>query len=270
MRWSFAKYVGCGNDFILFDNRHTLFPCSQPCIIQALCHRQQGIGADGVILLENSAHADFRLRFFNSDGSEPEMCGNGLRCCVKWLVDSGFRIQTVRIEVMHRILTARKLENAICIEMETPRNIQWNIPLQYENRLLHVHHLNTGVPHTLFFAKNIEQINLEKFGNYIRNHSLWSPKGTNVTIAQKVNPQTIKVRTYERGVEGETLACGTGATAAALAAAYLYQLISPLKIQTRSGEELNVGFLLQQDCFSNVTLTGPATCLFHGEIDLPD
>jgi diaminopimelate epimerase len=268
MLFSFAKYTGCGNDFLLFDNRGSDFPLSQPTIIERLCHRQWGIGADGVILLERPIQADFRIRIFNSNGSEPEMCGNGLRCLIQWLADCGIGLTSYRIEIMQRILTGFKLENAICIEMGSPKNVQWNIPLQYENQQLHVHHLDTGVPHTVFFTDHVDPVNLIELGSYIRHHSLWKPKGTNVTIAEQVGDQTLKIRTYERGVEGETLACGTGAVAAALAAAYYYHLSSPLTIQTRSGEELSIGFFQQQEDFSHVTLTGQARHIFKGEVCL--
>src|SRR5690242_9341576 len=131
MRWSFAKYVGCGNDFILFDNRQRNFPFSQADVIQRLCHRQKGIGADGVILLENSHLADFRMRIFNSDGSEAEMCGNGLRCFVQWLASSGYQMPIYRIETQHRILQAVKEKNNVRIEMGSPTNIRWNISFAY-------------------------------------------------------------------------------------------------------------------------------------------
>lgn len=268
-QWSFAKYVGCGNDFILFDNRSETFPAF-PLFIQRLCHRQKGIGADGVLLLENSIRADFRLRIFNSDGSEAEMCGNGLRCLIKWLIHLGFQYPLYRIEVMREILTARVVDRAICIHMGSPRNIQWDIPLRFENQFLRVHSLNTGVPHAVVFVDDVESVNLLKLGAYLRNYSLWMPMGINVTITQKMDEQRIKIRTYERGVEGETLACGTGATAAALAIARQKGCVSPVRVETRSGEELQVTFSFENHKFYNVTLTGNAEYVFQGEIHLPD
>ncbi len=267
MRWPFAKYVGSGNDFILFDNRQGVFPLTQSHLIQRLCHRQRGIGADGILLLELSIHADCRMRLLNRDGSEAEMCGNGLRCFIKWLSSLGFQRQMYHVEIMHRILKASQIGEEICIEMGQPHHIQWNIPLHFENQFLNVHHLNTGVPHTLLFMDQIDQINLSELGPYIRYHTLWQPQGTNVTLVQKIDSRQLKVRTYERGVEAETLACGTGATAAALAAAYHFHLTSPLVIQTRSGEELRIDFSLHPEYFSDVKLTGPAQCTFVGEID---
>lgn len=266
-RWSFAKYVGCGNDFILFDNRLQTFP-TFPSLIQRLCQRQNGIGADGLLLLENSTKADFRLRIFNADGSEAEMCGNGLRCFVKWLIHLGFQSPLYHIEVMQDILTAKQTDNAICIHMGSPQSVQWDISLRFEHQFLRIHSLNIGVPHAVLFFEDIENINLLKLGAYIRNYSLWAPKGTNLTVVQKMDHQKLKIRTYERGVEGETLACGTGAAAAALSAARQNGFSSPIMIQTRSGEELKIEFSFENQKFSNVTLTGSAECTFRGEVDL--
>jgi diaminopimelate epimerase len=152
--------------------------------------------------------------------------------------------------------------------MGSPRNIQWDIPLRFEKHFLRVHYLNTGVPHVVIFTENIEDINLIKLGSYIRNYSLWTPQGTNVTAVQKKEGPRLKVRTYERGVEGETLACGTGAVAAALAAARQYQINGPICVETRLGEELQIGFTCENQKFLHVTLTGPAECTFEGKVDL--
>ena len=268
-RWSFAKYAGCGNDFILFDNRQGTFPLSSS-LIRRLCQRQIGVGADGLLLLENSAKADFRVRIFNSDGSEAEMCGNGIRCLVKWLINMGVS-SPLRIEVMQDVLIAQQTDDhAICVEIGSPHNIQWDIPLRFENRFLRIHYLNTGVPHAVLFTDDIEKINLLKLGAYIRHYSLWTPNGTNVNIAQVIKNQKLKIRSYERGIEGETLACGTGAMAAALAAAHQYHFSSPVIIETRSGEELQIHFSFENHKFSRVALIGPAKCIFLGEIDLEE
>jgi diaminopimelate epimerase len=270
MNWSFVKYVACGNDFILFDNRLGTFPCTQPALIQRLCNRQWGIGADGILLREDSTKADFRMRIFNSNGSEAEMCGNGLRCFIKWLACTGFQGEIFRIEVMDRILTATYSEDTVSIEMGPPVNVQWNISVPYKNRLLLVHYLDTGVPHAVIFMKNIDEVNLEELGTFIRHYPLWMPKGTNLTIAEQLSSQKFKIRTYERGIEGETLACGTGATAVALAGANQYLLSSPITIQTSSRDELSIEFMQQKLTFSHVTLTGPAQFTFLGKIDLPE
>lgn len=271
MRWPFAKYAGCGNDFILFDNRQKKFPFFYPELIQRLCHRQQGIGADGILLLESSLHAqaDCCMRIFNSDGSEAEMCGNGLRCFTKWLNSCGFKGPSYCIEVMHQLYTSSVVESEVCIKMKEPSEMRWNIPFNFEDQLFKAHYLHTGVPHVVVLVERVDQINLNKLGPYLRYHPLWQPQGTNVTCVEQIEPQQLKMRTYERGVEAETLACGTGAVAAALAVAYQNHLAkSPLTLETKSGEKLHVGFSLQQNRFSTITLTGPVQAIFEGEIDL--
>jgi diaminopimelate epimerase len=176
--------------------------------------------------------------------------------------------QTYCIEVMNRLYRASLKGSAVKIEMGTPQEVQWDIALNFQGQSLNAHHLNTGVPHTIIFVDSIDQVKLAELGPHIRYHALWKPNGTNLTIAQQVAPHRFKVRTYERGVEAETLACGTGATAAALAAAYQCHLTGPLTMQTQLGEELTIDFKLNHKHFSDVTLTGPAQRIFEGEIDL--
>lgn len=271
MRWPFAKYTGCGNDFILFDNRQKNFPISHPGLIQRLCHRQLGVGADGILLLEPSLNpqADYCMRIFNSDGTEAEMCGNGLRCFIKWLETCGLKGPNYCIEVMHQLYKGSLVDAQVCIDMKNPSEGQWNIPLSFKEKFFQAHFLCTGVPHVVIFVDHIDQVNLHELGPYLRYHPLWQPQGTNVTCVEQIEPQRLKVRTYERGVEAETLACGTGAVAAALAVAYQNHLAkSPLLLETKLGEELSVGFVRQQNLFSHITLTGPAQAIFEGEIDL--
>lgn len=253
----FEKYSGAGNDFILIDNRKGEFSIL-PSLIQNLCCRKEGIGADGLILREHSADADARMRIFNSDGSEAEMCGNGLRCFAKWLFSSGENASSLRIQVMDQILRVWQKGEEIATEMRVDPKIEWNTVLPYQEKTLVLHHLNTGVPHTVLMSDNIQDIDLMHLGPFLRNHPHWQPKGTNVTLAEQIDPHTYRVRTYERGVEGETLACGTGAAAAALTAAYLYDLTKPITLETLSKESLRVEYQRQGETFSQVTLTGPA------------
>jgi diaminopimelate epimerase len=264
VKLSFEKYSGCGNDFILIDNRSLQFPISQS-LIQQLCHRKQGIGADGLILLENAEFAHARMRIFNSDGSEAEMCGNGLRCFAKWLIALGYSSSPLKIQVMNRTLQTWQKGEEIGIEMAIDENIEWDISIAYEDQLLTLHYLNTGVPHVILFGTDIQRVDLMNLGPFLRHHLRWNPKGTNVTLAQAIDQQTYRVRTFERGVEGETLACGTGATAAALAAAHLFDISSPITIETLSKERLTVNYERQNGCFKQVTLIGPVRFLFKGE-----
>ncbi len=266
MLWLFAKYAGCGNDFILFDNRRGDFPKS-PQLFQKLCHRQWGIGADGIILLESSSQAHARMRIFNADGSEAEMCGNGIRCLVHWMNSLGFSLPIYHIETMNHVLKAWVTDQNVRIEMGSPTHLQWNLSIDHESTYLQIHSLNTGVPHAVLFVSDIEA-NLKQLGPYIRHHPYWKPNGTNFSIVKQLDAMTFAIRTFERGVEDETLACGTGATAAALAAAHQFKLQAPLRMQTRSGDCLDIHFSLEDGQFTNVTMTGPATKIFQGEVDL--
>lgn len=267
MRWPFVKYTGCGNDFVLFDNRKGEIALSHP-IIQKICHRQNGIGADGVILLENSSEADFKIRIFNSDGSEAEMCGNGLRCLIKFIQSLVGDRPSYCIETADSQLQASLAGNDVTVEMKASEAINWSAPISYGTTSYHAHYLNTGVPHAVIFMEKINGIDLQTLGSYIRSHAHFAPHGANVNIAQIISNQEIRIRTYERGVEAETLACGTGATAVALAAAYQYNLKSPISIITTSKESLIIGFKMKNNNFVNVTMTGPAVCTFEGIIDL--
>jgi diaminopimelate epimerase len=266
MLWPFAKYVGCGNDFILFDNRSNSFPSEPSKFVLQLCHRQWGIGADGVILLENSSCANFRMRIFNADGSEAEMCGNGIRCLAQWIKKLGFPLDSYQIETKERVFSLSYTESQhICVKMGHPSHLKWNIPLILNHQVYYAHYLDTGVPHAVFFVEDVEAIDLLKLGSFIRHHSQFAPKGTNVNFAQRIQDQIFKIRTYERGVEKETLACGTGATAVALAAAYQFQSNSPITIECRSQTQLIIRF---EANFSEVTMTGPAHCTFTGEVEI--
>ncbi|MBA2369688.1 MAG: diaminopimelate epimerase [Candidatus Protochlamydia sp.] len=267
MFWHFVKYTGCGNDFIIFDNRSACFPLS-PSLVQNLCQRQWGIGADGMVLLENSTQADVRMRIFNADGNEAEMCGNGIRCLIHWLYSNCTYQSTYLIETAKGLLKGSFDEGNVCIDMGVPTDFKWNAPLSLDSITYLVHCLNTGVPHAVLFVSNIEEVNIDRLGPMIRYHALWQPHGINATFAQKLNDSTIAVRTYERGVERETLACGTGATAAALAAAYQFQMTAPQFVKTRSGAFLKIDFVLESGIFSNVKMTGPAQRTFQGEVNL--
>lgn len=261
----FTKYAGCGNDFIFFDHRLPFFPLEDKRFIQTLCHRQYGIGADGVILLENSSQADFRMRIFNADGSEAEMCGNGIRCLGKFIQELGYRSSIYRIETKQQVLRVH-VEEEVSVEMALSAHLQWNIPLHLKEHSYQAHFLNTGVPHVVIFVKDLEKEDLQKLGPEIRYHPLFAPKGANVNLATWNEGAEIRIRTYERGVEGETLACGTGATAVALAAAYQHNLASPLFIQTASQERLRIDYdLTAHSQFSNITLTGPTKRIFQGQ-----
>jgi diaminopimelate epimerase len=247
----FGKYEGAGNDFILIDDREEKFPFHCTEFIQRLCHRHFGIGADGLILVQNDAVADVRMRIFNADGGEADGCGNGMRCVVRFLSDVGWEERPRRVAVGDRILTAYYTNTGIAIEMGPIRNLRLHIDVDGTT----VHLVDTGVPHAVCF----ERVQLETFGPQIRYHAHFAPAGVNVNV---VDPQSCTMRTYERGVEGETLACGTGATAVAVVGALLYGWKSPVSLQCRGGI-LKVHF--DREC-SNLILEGPARAVFWGHL----
>ncbi len=259
----FSKYSGCGNDFILIDNRARIFPSHSRETLQKACHRQLGIGADGLILLEESACANFKLRIFNSDGSEAEMCGNGIRCLAQFAAELGFPA-ACRIETLAGVLESKISPAGISIRMPQPTDCNWKRTLSLKQGLVVFDSVNTGVPHALLFVDDLEKVPVMQEGLEIRHHPRFGAAGTNVNWVQKKSANTIAIRTFERGVEGETLACGTGATAAALAAAMRYQLQSPITVCTRLGEKLIIDFTILYDSFKNIWMTGPVIKTYHG------
>jgi diaminopimelate epimerase len=219
---SFVKYHGAGNDFILIDDRALFFDSTQ---VPSLCHRKFGIGADGLILLQPHDVADFRMRIFNSDGSEAESCGNGLRCLMQFLLHLGLPKKSYRIATADRIVEASFVGEKISINMGKPLHVKQLYMDRQE-----VHFLDTGVPHTVLFVPDVHSVDLPKNGADLRYHAAFQPRGTNVNFAALQADGSIQVRTYERGLEGETLACGTGAVAVAFAAAKKYKLPNPIHI----------------------------------------
>lgn len=271
MSFSFSKYSGCGNDFIIFDNRKNEFPGDDHQLIAALCERRIGIGADGILLLEQSSRAHHKMRIFNSDGFETEMCGNGLRCFVRYLQDSGLGDGPFKIETMKRDHYCLIEGDMVTIEMGDPlsSDIRWNFALQFNNQTFQAHYIDTGVPHVVIFTSPLKEIDVARWGAEIRNSHLFQPRGTNVNFVEIEDNEVIHIRTFERGVEAETLACGTGATAAALAAAKCYGLHSPIAVKTRIGDLLYVSFEMEKEHFQKITLTGPAEKVFDGSFKFP-
>lgn len=265
---SFSKYSGCGNDFILFDNLAGHFPTQDSNLIRRLCHRKHGIGADGVILLERSSSADFGMRIFNSDGTEAEMCGNGLRCIMKFIESLGFDKQEFTIQTMHRKLRVKKHSDLVETYLGAPKDIRWNQRVNVEGKEFSLDSLDSGVPHVVLFVDNVESINVNRLGPLFRYHQAFAPRGTNVNFVQVVGPDRIRIRTYERGVEEETLACGTGAAAAAIAAAEKFQLPLPVKVTFESGDTIEVDYKGSGRMIEEVIQRGPARKLFHGVVTL--
>ncbi len=260
----FSKYSGAGNDFILIDNRDGSFPYYRKDLIPAMAARKVSIGTDGVILLEQSDKADFRMRYFNCDGGEAEMCGNGARCLIAFAKKLGIEKEKYTFETMERILCARFVDNDIEVEMGPPVDVQPQISLDAGGQGYTVHYINTGVPHAILFTDDIENVDVVGLGREIRYHEKFQPKGANVDFVEIDDEDYIKIRTYERGIEDETLACGTGMMAAAIISHLVHKVKIPVWLLVRSNEILRVDFDNNNGTYENVTLRGPAALIYDG------
>ncbi len=258
----FVKMSGSGNDFVVIDNRKGIIKNRKSTAI-TLCDRKFGVGADGILLVEDSEKTDFRMRIFNSDGSEAEMCGNGLRCIVRFVSGNVYRKKSFLVETKAGVLEGfvEKGQN-IRVQLNVSGGAKLNIKIPLGKTTLTGHFINTGVPHTVIVADDMEKIELEKAGPLVRYHKLFAPKGTNVDWIRIVDKKHIKIRTYERGVEAETLSCGTGSVAGALIGNLLGMTVSPVSIIARSGEILRVSF---NEGFKKVYLEGKTQLSFKGE-----
>ncbi len=270
MDLEFMKLHGNGNDFILIDEYGCqCIPDDMKAQFAALyCDRRFGIGGDGVLYLQRSASADLRMRLFQPDESEAEMCGNGIRCFAKYAYDTGYVEKMCSVETLAGIIRVEMgYEDdtfMATIDMPSPKFDRKDIPATGEGEYREtiggseVYAVNTGVPHAVLFVEDIETVRPEEAGPPIRNH-LTFPRGANVNFVQRAGEDTLKIRTFERGIEGETLSCGTGATAAAAVAHRLGYVRSPVTVETRGGPLIiSLGEVTKT--------TGPATTVFKGVI----
>lgn len=264
----FTKMNGAGNDFVVIDNRQLDTNLTTAQIAQ-LCDRHRGIGADGLLAVEPAENgADFKFRYYNADGGEAEMCGNGARCFGKFVARlDGQNLTHVSFETIAGTLTADIIGDNVRIAMSNPFDLDLNSAASSEGLSAPVHFLNTGVPHAVAFVDDLPALDVIKHGSTLRYHSHFAPKGTNANFATILSPSHIAIRTYERGVEGETLACGTGMCASAIIHHLLTGAPSPIKVDVAGGDTLEISFEHSGDhAFKNVTLTGPADIVFTGEI----
>jgi diaminopimelate epimerase len=260
MKITFYKYQGTGNDFIIIDNRDLKFNRADRQLVAKLCDRRFGIGADGLMLLQNKAGYDFEMVYYNSDGNESSMCGNGGRCIVEFARTLGLvkeKAFFVAIDGEHEAVLGT---NYISLKMNDVKTVEMNDNFSF---------LNTGSPHYVAFVNDVEAFNVFEEGKKIRNNSRFKAEGTNVNFIEKQNSDLF-VRTYERGVEGETYSCGTGVTAAAIVASLKNMSTAKdyCNIKTLGGT-LKVKFEKQSDqSFKNIWLEGPATFVYKGEIEI--
>jgi diaminopimelate epimerase len=272
MTLNFVKMTGAGNDFILADNRAGGITLTSDQV-RHLCDRHFGIGADGLILLIqcDDASADWAWQFQNADGSDAEMCGNGARCFARYIRQvTQWQRPEVTFKTAAGIITARFVEDQVSVELTPPNNFQPSLKLATSQGSIDVHSINTGVPHAVVFVPDADQAMVQSLGREIREHTQFKPRGTNVNFVQRLGPGSIRVRTYERGVEGETLACGTGVTASALVLAALDNVPSPIRVQVQGGDQLEIQFRGGTGDFTEVRLVGPASWVFEGTITIPD
>lgn len=266
---AFTKMAGAGNDFIVIEARKGLNV--KQLALQA-CDRTNGIGADGLLILDKSKKADYRMRIINADSSEAEMCGNGMRCIAAYIVrNKNPRKKLFTIETLAGIILGKATGEVATVRLSNPSDYRPDVAIDLNNHPLHVSFIDTGVPHTIVFVDGLDTVQVDALGRAIRHHPAFKPKGTNVNFVEQVDADLICARTYERGVEDETKACGTGSVAAAIVT---YLKANPeiknkakvkMKVRTAGNEILEVTFDLVDRQVSNVWLKGSAHFIAEGE-----
>jgi diaminopimelate epimerase len=267
MKIPFMKMSGSGNDFILIDHREPLLKEDHlKDFIRKVCRRRISVGADGLILIERSQKADFKWRFYNSDGSEAEMCGNGGRCAARFANLKGIAGPSLKFETSAGILSAQVEGKRVKLEMTRPFGLKLDETIFVDGEEQIFSRINTGVPHAILFVEDLEELDIVPVGRAIRFHSNFAPSGTNVNFIRVEKGSQLSIRTYERGVEDETLACGTGAVASALVAAFKGLVKSPVSIKTRGGEVLKVYFEIQAKKVKRVFFEGDVHIIYEAEM----
>ena len=277
----FMKLSGSGNDFILVDNRRGIVkPTRASRLAAKICAHRLSVGGDGLILIERSRRAHFRWRLFNADGSEAEFSGNGARCAARFAFLKRIAPKRMRFETLAGLVHAEMVPeagaprskaepSAVKVRFPDPSGLRLNLLVNVGGIEREAHFLVTGVPHCVYLVDDPDAVDLVGVGRPTRNHELFQPAGTNVNFIKVLDPHRIRIRTYERGVEDETLACGTGAIASALIASLVSKVESPVSMIPQSGVELIVHFTARGREFADVYLQGDARAVYEGKI-LPD
>jgi len=279
-KYSFTKMSGAGNDFVIFDKKENHDLDISPEFIRAVCDRRNGVGSDGVISIEDKTGYDFSMEYFNSDGSTGTSCGNGARCAIMF-AEKSLRLKEKKaaflsggVEYSGEVLS----DEIVKFMLKPPAEIRPEFPLTEGNLTVICSFADTGSPHVViriedifdkdgkpfFPGQDMEKLPVVELGRDVRYSPLLAPKGANVNFI-KIDNDKIFIRTYERGVEDETLACGTGSVASAIVSALKYNVKPPVKLVTQSGKELSVDFNHKENKFTDVSLTGPAVITFKGE-----
>lgn len=262
----FARMHGCGNDFVVIDDRDGKWFGRRAELARTLCHRRKGLGGDGLILIGNGNGADFTMTYVNGTGVDGEMCGNGARCVVRRAHDLRIIGDRTVFSTEAGQISARVEGGIISLGMTQPSDAELHITVESDGRDWTVHYIDTGVPHIVIFTDKIDEVDVARYGPGLRHHPRF-PRGANVNFAEKCGVDTYRVRTYERGVEAETLACGTGSVATALIAHLLEKAQSPVTILPTGGGTLRIDFRPVGDGrFEDVHLAGPAETIATGTI----
>ncbi len=265
----FEKMNGTGNDFVVIDNRKQLIPLEeQPEFARKVCRRMFSVGADGLILIEDSETEDFSWNFYNADGSIAEMCGNGSRCAARFAYRHGICGPQMSFETVAGVIEAEvgEQEENVRVKMTQPFDFRLDLSLKLDDEEYPVTYVNTGVPHAVIFVDD-EEAPVKKWGRKVRFYELFEPNGTNANFVTILDKHRIKVRTYERGVEDETMACGTGAVASAIYAAMHKGMDSPVEVVTSGGHTLTIYFNLQDGpVVEDVFLEGPTRIIYSGDL----
>ncbi|MBW1766095.1 MAG: diaminopimelate epimerase [Deltaproteobacteria bacterium] len=263
----FWKMNGSGNDFILIDNRDgKVAEEEMDRLVERICRRRESVGADGLIFLTKSDHCDFAWRFFNPDGGEVKMCGNGGRCVARFAHLRGIAGPKMTIETLAGPISAEVMGRMVKLLMPDPSGLEMDIDLTHEPGWLSVDFINTGVPHVVVQVKELADHPVVEQGRAIRYHPMFSPEGTNADFIKIIGSDLIVIRTYERGVEDETLACGTGAIASALVASARGAVSPPVKVRTKGGEELQIHFQKEGNNFRQVWLEGSTSIAYQAQL----
>lgn len=259
----FYKMSASGNDFILIDNRdgkvNEHFE-DVPDFVSRVCRRCLSVGADGVILIEEAKECDFAWKFYNADGSEAEMCGNGGRCAARFAYENKIAKAKMSFETVAGMIKAKVSGSKVKLQLTTPSNLMIDYPIHLEEREIFLCSINTGVPHAVLLTDDLDHAPVAELGRLIRYHKAFGDKGTNVDFVKVEDKKNIRIRTYERGVEGETLACGTGAVAVGCILKEKHIIESPVNVWTKSGEMLKV---YMED---EVHLEGDARIVYIGSL----
>jgi diaminopimelate epimerase len=266
----FTKASGAGNDFVLVNNWDGTLDVNQFELAAALCSRPFGVGADGLLVLQKSSKAHFQMCYYNADGSYGGMCGNGGRCIARYAYLFDLAPQSMTFEALDHVYSAEVIGERVRLKMKQPTDFRPEVRLEIAGQPTIVQFINTGSPHVVLMLRDVDSFDVQGWGASIRNNPLFLPEGTNVNFVRIVSPDTIQVRTYERGVEGETLACGTGSVAGAAVAHITKGMNQPVHVRVKSGEELLVYLEGSDGKITDASLEGSAHILFEGRVFYDD